>query len=898
VIGTRLGPFEITAKLGEGGMGEVYRATDSKLKREVAIKVLPPAFTADPERLARFEREAQILAQLHHPNIASIFGLEDSGGVQALVMELVEGPTLAERLTSGPLPLEDVLTVAKQIAEAFEAAHEKGIVHRDLKPQNIKLTADGNVKVLDFGLAKALDPSASSSAADLARSPTIMNSPTLTAAGTQLGVILGTAAYMAPEQARGGTVDKRADIWAFGVVLYEMLSGRSLFSGPTVSDTLAGVLKTEIDWRSLRPETPAAIRTLLRRCLERDPRKRLHDVADARIVLEEALSGEREENAPTAALGRRSRWLPWTIAALASIAAAVIAIVAPRAPSAEPQRVLRFDLAPPASSTPTRRSSSFQLSPDGRFLAMAAEGELWVRPLDAVAARRLEGIENATYPFWSPDGEWLGYFADRKLMKVARDGGRPQKVCDAPESRGGTWGTDGVIVFSDRWGRLGLSRVSAQGGAPAPLTHIADGESKEYHRYPQFLPGGKSVLFQVLSPTPELAGIYVMALDGASPQRVLEGGDQAVYVSAGADPARGYLLFRREDTLMAQPFDLAGRKAAGEALPVTDGVGDGPNSGAGAFSVSANGTLAFSDTLERAGELVWIDREGKRLGAANAETREMQGVALAPGGGRVAFAAIDSTSQFDVWIQSLPGGEPSRFTFGPPPGWAYPIWSPDGRELAYVTADFVGYPRYEIRRRRADRAGGEEPLLSLPSTLYLWTWSPDGTSLLYGDERGDLWLLPLAGERKPLLFIDAPGQQVYAQYSPDGRYIAYSSDEQGQLDVFVATVPPSGAIWQISAGGGTMPRWRRDGSELYFRANDGRLMAVEIGAAGIDGRSAPKPLFSGIPSSGNTPIFTYCPADDGQRFLVAATRNSQQPPITLVVNWPATLQARAAGGTP
>ena len=896
VPGTRLGPYEITAKLGEGGMGVVFRATDSQLGREVALKVLPAGLTSDPERLQRFEREAKLLAQLNHPNIAQIYGLETSGDSRALVMELVEGPTLAERLEAGPLSFTESLSIGLQITQALEEAHEKGIVHRDLKPQNIKAPSEGKTKVLDFGLAKAMDPGgvATGSTSPLALSPT------LTLGATQMGMILGTAAYMAPEQAKGMAVDKRADVWAFGVVLVEMLTGQSLFVGDSVPDTLARVLQREIDFSVLPASTPPALRRLLRRLLERNPGRRLHDIADARIVLEDLVAGRMEEDGAESTAAARTpqrpgalHWLPWSLAALAALAAAAVVVLNRRGASAAPPRALRFHVAPPESSTPTRRGSSFELSPDGRFLAITAAGELWVRPLDAVSARRLEGIEDATYPFWSPDGGWLGFFADGELMKISRDGGRPLKICDAPEGRGASWGPDGEIIFSDRFGSPGLSRVSAQGGQPVALTRTPGPESNQYHRYPQFLPDGRSFLYQHLAASPELAGIYVATLDGGPPKRVLEGADQAIYVPRAAGAESGHLLFRRDETLMAQPFSPGKRRTEGGATAVADSVGGGPNTGSGAFSASANGVLAHSDTVERSGELVWSDRSGKRLDAVNSETRELVGIALARGERHVAFGAMGTGNQSDIWIQALPGGEPSRFTFGPAPGWGYPLWSPDGSELAYTTFDLVGMPRYEIRRRRADRAGVEETLVSAPTTIYPWDWSPDGRSLLYGDEKSDLWLLPLAGDRKAVAFLAAPGRQVYAQFSPDGRLVAYASDEQGQLEVFVGTVPPSGALWQLSAGGGTMPRWRRDGRELYFRAPDGTLMAIALGA-GIDGREAPRPLFVGIPSSGNTPIFTYSPADDGQRFLVAASRSESQPPITLVVNWQAALATAAS----
>ncbi len=909
LIGHRLGSYEVTAKLGEGGMGEVYRATDTKLKREVAIKVLPQEFTADKERLARFEREAQLLAQLNHPNIAQIYGLETSGATHALVMELVPGPTLAERLESGAFSTTESLTFALQIAQALEEAHEKGIVHRDLKPQNIKASSEGKAKVLDFGLAKAMDATpGAASAADRARSPTIMNSPTLTAVhGTQLGVILGTAAYMAPEQARGVAVDKRADIWAFGVVLFEMLSGRRLFEGELVTDVLANVLKTNVDFGALPADTPAAIRTLLRRCLARNPKNRLRDIGDARLVLEELASGKADEGAPVGATAVAApprplarRFLPWVLAAIASLAAILLAVGQTRAPRSAAPRLLRFQIAPPASSNTSRRGSGFELSADGRYFAIASAGELWVRALDAVAFRRLEGIAEATYPFWSPDGAWIGFFADNQLKKVARDGGPAQKISDAPEGRGAAWGADGVIVFSAGvgGGGGGLSRVSAQGGQPAALTHLPAGGVNQYHRYPQFLPGGRSFLFQFLSPSPEVAGTYLASVDGGEPERVLDGGDQARFAPAADGSGKGYLLFRRDNTLMAQAFDPGRRKVSGELIPVADGVGSGGNTGSGAFAVSGNGLLAWSGDLLESGELTWIGRSGERLGSVLPDTREIQGLALARGARRLAFGVGRPS---DIWIQTLPGGTPSRFTFGSAPGWAYPLWSPDGTELIYTTFDLVGFPQYEIRRRRADRAGGEETLVSAKAVLYPWDWSPDGGSLLYGDEASDLWLLPLTGERKPIAFLDSPGRLTFAQLSPDGRLVAYVSDEQGQAEVFVTTVPPSGAIWQISTSGGTMPRWRRDGGELYFRAADGGLKVVELGAgtgtAAIEERKAPRTLFVGIPTSGNTSLYTYTAADDGQRFLVSSSKSSARPPITLEVNWQSALQRGASDGT-
>ena len=894
--GSRLGPYEITAKLGEGGMGEVYRATDTKLEREVAIKVLPEAFSADPERLARFEREAKLLAQLHHPHIASIFGLEESGGVRALVMELVEGPTLADRLESGSLSLSESLSIARQIAEALEAAHEKGIVHRDLKPQNIKASIEGKVKVLDFGLAKAMDPGGGvSSVGDLARSPTIMNSPTLTAAGTQLGVILGTAAYMAPEQARGAAVDKRADIWAFGVVLFEMLTGRSLFSADTVSDTLAGVLKTEIDLGALPESTPPAIRRLLRRCLERNPKNRLHDIADARIVLDEVASGQ--DRAEGGGLGTptraRRRWLPWSLAAVATAAAALFALRGGPAPHAAPEPTVRFEVAWPgaAATSIDLARDYFELSPDGRFLLFVAEDQIWVRALDALDAQPLADSAGATYPFWSPDGTAIGFFANGELRRIAREGGRAQKLCDAPGGRGAAWGPDGTILFSAEWGSNGLSRVDERGGTPAGLPRVASSpESTGDHRYPQFLPDGRHFLFTYLSGTPKAAGIYVGDLDGSSPVRVLDGSEQARFAPAATPGETGFLLYRRQDVLMAQPFDAEGRRVAGEAVPFVEGVGGSANTGHGAFALSESGILAYTKGESRKQRLVWLDRSGHHLETVTERAGSFWGFSISPDGRTLAFASSEDSSSAEIWLQNLSGGAPSRFTFGPAPGWSFPTWSPDGSELAFNTFTLSGLSRYQLQRRRVDRTGTEETLRESPTGMYLWDWSAVGRRLLFeSDVPPALWLLPLEGERDPILVEE--GLEFSAQVSPDGRWLAYVSREQGAGQVFVQPLPATGAKWQISTAGASMPQWRSDGRELYFRAADGVLWALavrsdtdtfEIGER--------RSLFGGVPASPDHYYRTFEPAQDGERFLVQLRAAESEPPITLVLHWQSDLR--------
>ena len=484
------------------------------------------------------------------------------------------------------------------------------------------------------------------------------------------------------------------------------------------------------------------MRRLLRRCLEKDPRKRLSAIGDARFDLDEV----EPAAGPAPAAARRpsrGRWVPWAIAAAASIAAAGMAAAVFRPAPREPGRIVRFHVEMPESSSQTRRGQGFQLSPDGRFLVISSAGELWVRPLDSESFRRIEGSDGASYPFWSPDSAWIGFFAEGQLKKVARDGGTVQKICDAPDARGATWGPDHVVVFSSAQGRRGLLRVNAQGGQPTAVTQVPAAESNRYHRYPQFLPDGRGFLFQYLTPSPEAAGIYVGTIDGGAPVRVLDGVDQAMY-APGPTGGTGFLLYRRQSTLMAQPFDPAARRTTGDAMPVADAVGSGPNTGAGAFSVSPAGLLAFSSDWSQSGELIWVDRAGQRLGAINGESREMRGISLARGSTRVAYGAGPPA---DVWVQSLPGGEPSRFTFGPDPGWAYPLWSPDGRDLIYTTYDLVGFPKYELRRRRADRSGAEEVLLQASETLYPWDWSPDGRFLVFSDEAFDSG--PLAARRGP-----------------------------------------------------------------------------------------------------------------------------------------------------
>jgi Tol biopolymer transport system component len=897
--GARLGPYEITAKLGEGGMGEVYRATDTKLKRDVAIKVLPAAFTEDKERLARFEREAQLLAQLHHPNIASIFGLEESDGIRALVMELVDGPTLAERLEAGSLSLHECLSVAVQIAQALEEAHDKGIVHRDLKPQNIKASLEGKVKVLDFGLAKAMDPAAgSASAADLARSPTLLQSPTLTAVqGTQLGVILGTAAYMAPEQARGGAVDKRADIWAFGVVLYEMLVGRSLFAGETVTDTLAGVLKTEIDFAKLPEATPSAIRTLLRRCLERNPRDRLHDIGDARLALEDFFAG-RADSAPVPAGGvalptppRHRERVAWALAALGLLIGVAALWIAARRPSAPPAVTTRFTMLP----SQTGKIDGYPaLSPDGRRLAYVllepgSAGALWIHDFDSGEARRLSGTDGALDPFWSPDGRSLAFFARGELRKVASEGGVPQSICAAPDARGGSWGQGGDILFTPN-SASGLFRVSAAGGAPTELLTVDSKQGEQSLRFPWFLPDGRHFLVTSIGNSTK-AGVYWASLDGREKKRILPDRSLAAF-----DP-RGYLLFVRETTLMAQRFDPERGELSGEATPVAERVGADPQKTAKFwFALSANGVLAVRTGGATSNQLLWFDRAGQRVGIL-ASKGGFSEPALSPDETRIVVqSAPEQNFLGDLWIYDVTGTDrASRLTFGPASN-ETPIWSPDGTRIAYTSPRAKGYTLFA---KAANGSGPEEELHALGASGWADDWSRDGRYIVFerygGGAGADLWLLPMSGERKANPYLETPANEAHAAFSPDGRYLAYVSDESGVAQIYVQTVPLSGSKWQVSTAGGDAPSWRADGKELYFIDLERKLTAVPIRSLVPFALESPQPLFTlDIPSISPTGNRTfYAAMRDGKRFLVnSLLGEASEAGIRVTLQWAPPAEAR------
>jgi serine/threonine protein kinase len=893
--GTRLGVYEIQSAIGAGGMGEVYRASDMALGRQVAIKILPEAFATDPERLARFEREAKTLAALNHPNIAQIYGLEKSQGTYAFIMELVEGEDLSQRIARGAIPLDEALPIAKQICEALEAAHEQGIIHRDLKPANIKITPNGVVKVLDFGLAKLTETSGSSTH-DLSLSPTI-TSPAMM---TGVGVLLGTAAYMAPEQAKGRAADKRSDIWAFGCVLYEMLTAKRAFGGDDVSDTVANVLKVEPSWEALPSGLSPTLVVYLKRCLSKDAKQRVHDIADVRLALEGAFETTAPQTTSSSTLPE-ARGRPAWMAATAVVAAVIVTLAVPavrhlRETPPIPSPETRADISTPPASNPT----SFALSPDGRLLVFAAAADgtsrLWLRPLRATSAEPLPETDGAIFPFWSPDSRSVAFFADRKLKRIDIDGGRPLSLADAASGRGGTWNADGVIVFAPT--NIGpLFRVPASGGAPAAVTKL---DRQVSHRFPFFLPDGRQFLFSA-GATPETAGtdtggVYLGSLDSAETHRLMPADTVRV---AYLPP--GWLLWVRGGTLVARRLDLERKALTDDPITLADPVTvdpfyafDGSNeAGAGALSVSATGVVAYRARGAAAKrQLAWFDRSGKTLGVLGAaDESNLVGPGLSPDGRRV---AVQRTVQGNVDIWILDGARTSRFTFDAGSD-EMPLWSPDGSRIVF-DSDRKGKSNFNgLYVKAANGAGSEELLFESAQYKSANSWSPDGRFLLYQTQRdpnnnaSDLWVLPLTGDQKPFVFLGSPFDERNGQFSPDGRWVAYQSTESGRPEIYVRPFPGPGGQWQVSTSGGVQPRWRRDGRELYYIAPEGALMASPVSVNGAAFQpGVPMALFQPRIWGGGTNATIrkqYDVTADG-RFLINVTAADESTtPITLMINW-------------
>lgn len=910
--GHKLGPYEIISPLGAGGMGEVYRARDSKLKREVAIKVLPEDVASNPERLARFQREAEVLASLNHPHIAHVYGFENPpdhlrqgfGGQEGghlLVMELVEGEDLAERIARGPIPLDEALPLARQIAEALEAAHDAGIVHRDLKPANVKVRPDGTVKVLDFGLAKAFEQGSGSGdqgSGHLANSPT-MTSPAMTrlrqgygGQATQPGIILGTAAYMSPEQAKGKPVDKRADIWAFGCVLYEMLTGKRAFKGDDVTEIITSVMRDTPDWQALPFETPSDLRTLLRRCIEKDPRKRAPHMAIARMEIDDAMASTGElVHGPT---DDRPLVNTRTMAAVAIVAGSIALIVGwalgrSAAPAPPPAAAIRFQFDGPLSVQFNQRVIAFlRVAPDGKRVAYIGyprgrPASIWVHSFSDGTAREYENTTGVATFFWSPDSRYIAFHAPGQLNRLDVTSGTVQQLAATNSAGFGTWAADGTILFgTDR-----IMRVSASGGQPEPVTTIDGKKGDLRHVRPSFLPDGRHFVFTAINTDGSKSTLHLGEL-GSTTTRILD------TIPSSADYVNpGYLVFARDGKLMARPFDAAAGQWTGEAIVVADSVRQ-QTLGAAAFSASPGGVIAYDSSSLFGGdlELEWVARDGRPAGIFGQLTGAHT-IALAADETSVALETSGGASGNAVWIHDGARGTRTRLTFDKS-AQGHPVWSPEGRRLVFFDGQPGSMTRLLIKVVNGTRDA--EPLLGpndqTPTTKQPTDWSRDGRYIVYeelsGDRGFELKYVDLNGDRKPAVAISTPFSERLGQLSPDGKLIAYEANESGEPQIYVAPFPDASMRWTISNRGGVKPRWSYNGRELVFVDLDGTLQSVAINLSGGFRAGVPTPLFAlnGIDTDG----YNYAISRDGTRFLVMRpSQKGPQPRINVIMNWPATV---------
>jgi serine/threonine-protein kinase len=850
--GTRLGAYEVISSLGAGGMGEVYRARDTKLGRDVAIKILSDGFAHDPERLARFHREAHLLASLNHPRIAAIYGLEEANGSQFLVLELVEGETLAERLKSGPLPVPEALNVARQIADALQAAHEKGIIHRDLKPANIAFTADGQVKVLDFGLAKELETV-----------PTdLTNSPTMTLGATQAGVILGTAAYMAPEQVKGRAADKRSDVWAFGCVLYEMLTGKRAFVGEDVNETLAAVLLAEPKWTALPNNLSPAVQTLVRHCLQKDPKERIRDISVAQFVMANPGVFLASAEAPAPRLVPLWRRLaifsaPALVAGI-TIAGATARLTTGTSPS---PRVSRFLVTPPSAAAPTLDQFNRQLAitPDGTSIVFTGGNDrsgLFVRPLDQLDLRPLSGLGLALRPFApfvSPDGQWVGFFSGGGLKKIAITGSPPVSLFTVDGVRGvGTWGPDHTIVFATNNLETGLQQVTEDGGEPTVLTRPDHGRGEADHLWPEFLPGGRAVLFTITSTTGGLDQAQIAVLDlGTGMHNVLiRGATDARYVPSG------HLLYGAGGALWAVAFDVARLSVVGTPLQVVPQIVTNSDGGLAA-AVASDGTLVFIPGTG-ARTLVWVDRDGRET-PIPAPPRMWAHPRISPDGSRIAL--ITQEGDADIWVLDPVHGGLTRVT-SDPIGDIYPVWAPDGSRIFFSSPR--GGPR-NLFSRAADGTGDDRRLTESSTNQDPNAISPDGRQLVFAGNN-DVMLLELdTTQITPL--VETSFNESNAAISPDGRWLAYQANDTGTVEIYVRPFPNVGGRWLASAGGGTQPLWARDSQELIYRAPTGAVMRVGVADGSTWNGTMPTEVFAGryVVGTGGR---NYDISLDGRQFLM------------------------------
>jgi eukaryotic-like serine/threonine-protein kinase len=895
MIARTIAHYRIQAKIGAGGMGEVYRATDSRLGRDVALKVLPEAFARDAERMVRFEREAKVLASLNHPNIASIYGLEESNSTRALVMELVQGQTLTERIRQGPLPLDETLSIAKQIAEGLEYAHERGIIHRDLKPSNVKVTPDGAVKVLDFGLAKALEGETTEEE--------LQNSPTLSAAATRAGVLLGTAAYMSPEQARGKRVDRRADIWAFGCVIYEMLTGRDAFSGETTSDILACVIRAEPDWSQLPAATPQAVRHLLSRCLQKDPKQRLRDIGDARITIEEVLSGSA---AAETAAGLAAAPRHWRRVILGAITGLILgglitaAVLLTRPSRMQPIAPVRLSILLPVSQLFDNGQPNLAISPDGVEIAYSARNasgtyQIYLRRLDELVAKPVEGTEDGASPFFSPDGKSLGFSASNgKLEKVSASGGPAQVLCSSVGDGGGAWAADDAIYFSGTAHNLGLTARSGYGlmrvpgsGGECQQVLIPDGKKGElFLQHPQTLPGGQALLFTAANGFgTEQSSIAVLSLKTGKRETLLQNAVRASYVSPG------YIVFNRSGKIWTVPFDLKNLKLAGTPVPLIEGVASNTSDKSGQFAVSQSGVLVYAPGAgaESERQVVEVDRKGQ-VHPLTPSLRAYEDLDLSPDGHHLAFTI--EGPQWNVWTYDIQRGTLSRLSFENDN--RDPFWTPDGKKIVYSS---LRNGQWELNMKAADGSGTEQKIHSSGGWEFATSFSPDGRNMAFTLSNAatglDIWILPLETAGKPHVFLQTPFMEFFAQFSPDGHWIAYESNESGRAEVYVQPFTAPGGKWQISNEGGERAVWPRNDNEIFYR-NGKKLMAVPVLTTPSFSAGTPHELFEGdFFTSGHY----YDASPDGQHFffIKEMSQSSGTGQINVVLNFPSELERRMRG---
>ena len=901
--GTRLGPYEIESPLGAGGMGEVYRARDTRLERTVAIKVLNAQLVASTELRARFEREAKVISQLQHPHICVLHDVGNEGPIDYLVMEFLQGESLAERLRKGPLPSDQVLTIAIEIADALEKAHRAGVVHRDLKPGNVMLTKSG-AKLLDFGLAKPLGATVASGTGS-GRSPSVfaaaltqtIPSPSTATPLSTAGAVIGTVQYMSPEQIQGIEADARSDIFSFGVMLFEMVTGKRSFEGKTQASIVGQILAVDPPSVSiLRPQTPPGLDRVIRLCLDKDPDERIQTAHDLKLQLQAiAETPVTTTQSPVVAPPRRS-WLPWAAAAVLAIAAIAFALAYLQSLRA-PQISVHAYVLPPEKATfmlTGNTSGPPVLSPDGlrvAFVAKNADGKqmLWIRPLNSAVAQPMSGTEGATFPFWSADSRYVAFFAAGKLNKLDASGGPPQALCDAPNGRGGAWGSSGTIVLAPET-TSGLARVDAAGGTRVALSTVDAKETS--HRWPDFLPDGNHFLYFAHGATSADSGIYLAALDSKERKLVLRNDSNAIYA------APGYLLFVRDNTLMAQPFNLRSLALEGEAKPLADHVAVNTDIWHGILTASANGELLYQHGAAGGGsQLFWYDASGKQGEPVLPEPANYYWPTLSPDASKLAFG-VETNGIADIWVFDVARHTKTRLTFGPLYS-GYPIWWPDGKSIVFSYGP--GGALGSLYRQNADGTGSKEKLLETPGIFDTpFSVSPDGRYIAYlrldpkSTTNFDIWVLPMfpdkSGEQKPFPVVATNFLDVTPSFSPDGKLLAYANNETGRQEIYIQPFPSGAGRWQVSTGGGVRPNWRKDGKELFFFSLDQQMMAVDVSQNGAGLQlGAPHALFKTTTVSGASGPYTV--SADGKKFVMnTILQQSITEPLTLITNWPTDLK--------